>query len=160
VGDAWRRKCAQGDVIVVRYADDNVLGFQHLAEADRFLAEFQERLRKFGLDLHPDRTRRIEFGRFAEVNRTKRGEGKPEAVDFLGLTHISGKDRNGSYAVERKTVSKRLRAKLLEAKQQLRKRMPEPEAQKGRWLRSIVHGYFNYTQNRVTSTACPHSATS
>src|SRR5512133_1894793 len=101
--DVWRKKCARGDVVVVRFADDNVLGFQYLADADRFLADFRERLRKFGLELHPDKTRRIEFGRFAEVNRTKRGEGKPEAFDFLGFTHISGKDRKGSYAVKRKT---------------------------------------------------------
>ena len=118
--DAWRRKCARGDVVVVRYADDNVIGFQHLADADRFLMEFRERLRKFGLERHPDKTRRIEFGRFAEINRNKRGEGKPETFDFLGLTHISGKDRNGGYAVKRKTISKRMRAKLLEIKQQLR----------------------------------------
>jgi group II intron reverse transcriptase/maturase len=133
--DAWRRKCARGDVIVVRYADDNVLGFQHLAEADLFLEELRERLQKFGLELHPDKTRRIEFGRFAEINRTKRGEGKPETFDFLGFTHISGKDRNGSYAVKRKTVGKRLRAKLLEVKQQLRRRMHEPVTQNGKWLR-------------------------
>src|SRR4051794_13531202 len=81
--DVWRRRCARGDVIVVRYADDNVLGFQHQAEADRFLEEFQERLRKFGLELHPEKTRRIEFGRFAEISRNKRGEGKPETFDFL-----------------------------------------------------------------------------
>ena len=142
--DVWRKKCARGDLIVVRYADDNVLGFQYLAEADRFLAEFRERLRKFGLELHPDKTRRIEFGRFAEVNRTKRGEGKPETFDFLGFTHISGKDRKGGYAVKRKTVSKRMRAKLLEMKQQLRRRMHEPPAQTGQWLRSVVQGYFNY----------------
>lgn len=142
--DVWRKKCARGDVVVVRYADDNVIGFQHLAEADRFLTEFRERLRKFGLELHPDKTRRIEFGRFAEVNRNKRGEGKPEAFDFLGFTHISGKDRKGSYAVKRKTISKRMRAKLLEIKQQLRRRMHEPVAQTGQWLRSAVQGYFNY----------------
>jgi group II intron reverse transcriptase/maturase len=142
--DVWRRKCAQGDVVVVRYADDNVLGFQHLTEADRFLTEFQERLRKFGLELHPDKTRRIEFGRFAERNRNQRGEGKPETFDFLGFTHISGKDRNGSYAVKRKTISKRMRARLLELKQQLRRRMHEPVAQTGQWLRSVVQGYFNY----------------
>ena len=142
--DAWRRKCAQGEVIVVRYADDNVLGFQYRAEADRFLEEFRERLRKFGLELHPDKTRRIEFGRFAETNRKQRGEGKPEAFDFLGFTHISGEDGNGSYALKRKTVSKRMRAKLLEVKQQLRKRMHEPVGQNGKWLRSIVQGYFNY----------------
>jgi hypothetical protein len=142
--DVWRRKCARGDVVVVRYADDNVLGFQHLDEADRFLMEFRERLKKFGLELHPDKTRRIAFGRFAEHNRKPRGEGKPETFDFLGFTHISGKDRNGSYAVKRKTVSKRLRAKLLEIKRQLRRRMHEPVAQTGQWLRSIVRGYFNY----------------
>jgi group II intron reverse transcriptase/maturase len=142
--DAWRKKCARGDVVVVRYADDNVIGFQYLADADRFLTEFRERLKKFGLELHPDKTRRIEFGRFAEINRNKREEGKPETFDFLGFTHISGKDRNGSYAVKRKTISKRMRAKLLEIKQQLRRRMHEPVAQTGQWLRSIVQGYFNY----------------
>lgn len=142
--DVWRKKCARGDVIVVRYADDNVLGFQHLAEADRFLVEFRDRLRRFGLELHPDKTRRIEFGRFAEVNRSQRGEGKPEAFDFLGFTHISGKDRKGSYAMKRKTISKRMRAKLLEIKEQLRRRMHEPVAQTGQWLRAVVQGYFNY----------------
>jgi len=142
--EAWRRKCAHGDVIAVRYADDNVLGFQHVADADRFLEEFRERLRKFGLELHPDKTRRIEFGRFSEINRKQRGEGKPETFDFLGFTHISGKDRKGSYAVKRKTINKRMRAKLLEVKQQLRRRMHEPVARNGKWLRSIVQGYFNY----------------
>jgi RNA-directed DNA polymerase len=84
--DAWRKKCARGDVVVVRYADDNVLGFQYRADADRFLNEFRERLGKFGLELHPDKTRRIEFGRFAEPNRKQRGEGKPETFDFLGFS--------------------------------------------------------------------------
>jgi group II intron reverse transcriptase/maturase len=142
--DVWRRKCARGDVIVVRYADDNVLGFQHLADADRFLAELRERLGKFGLELHPDKTRRIEFGKFAEQDRKRRGEGKPEMFDFLGFTHISGKDRNGNFALKRKTVSKRMRAKLEVIKQQLRKRMHEPVALTGKWLRSVVQGYFNY----------------
>jgi group II intron reverse transcriptase/maturase len=142
--DVWRKKCARGEVVVIRYADDNVLGFQHLADADRFLRQFRERLRKFGLELHPDKTRRIEFGRFAEHNRNQRGEGKPETFDFLGFTHISGKDRKGGYAVKRKTISKRMRAKLLEVKQQLRRRMHEPVAQTGPWLRSVVQGYFNY----------------
>src|SRR6516162_8268333 len=99
-----------------------ILGFQAQAEADRFLEDLRERLGKFGLELHPDKTRRIEFGRFAERDRKQRGEGKPEAFDFLGFTHISGKDRNGGYALKRKTVSKRMRAKLLEIKQQLRRR--------------------------------------
>ena len=119
--DAWRKKYARGDVVVVRYADDNVLGFQYQADADRFLEDFRERLRKFGLELHPDKTRRIEFGRFAEQNRKRRGEGKPETFDFLGFTHISGKDRNGSFAVKRTTIGKRMRAKLLKIKQQLRR---------------------------------------
>jgi len=142
--DAWRKKYAQGEVIVVRYADDNVLGFQHRADADRFLETFRERLRKFGLELHPDKTRRIEFGRFAEQDRNRRGEGKPETFDFLGFTHISGKDRNGEFAVKRETVGKRMRAKLLELKQQLCNRMHDPTALTGKWLRSIVQGYFNY----------------
>ena len=96
--DAWRKKCARGEVVVVRYADDNVIGFQHLADADRFLMEFRERLLKFGLELHPDKTRRIEFGRFAERDRKKRGEGKPEAFDFLGfsvLQKFTGKESHG-----------------------------------------------------------------
>ncbi len=101
------------DLPILRALAKQVLGFQHLAEADRFLEEFRERLRKFGLELHPDKTRRIEFGRFAEINRNKRGEGKPGTFDFLGFTHISGKDRKGGYAVKRKTISKRMRAKLL-----------------------------------------------
>ncbi len=142
--DVWRRKCARGDVIVVRYADDNVLGFQHLADADRFLKELRERLAKFGLELHPDKTRRIEFGRSAEQDRRKRGEEKPETFDFLGFTHISGKARNGSFAVKRHTIGKRMRRKLAEIKQQLQQRMHEPVAATGKWLKSVVQGYFNY----------------
>jgi group II intron reverse transcriptase/maturase len=142
--DVWRSKCARGSVVVVRYADDHVLGFQYQTDADRFLAEFRERLEKFGLELHPDKTRRIEFGRFAEQDRKRRGEGKPEMFDFLGFTHISGKDRNGNFMLKRKTVSKRMRAKLEVIKQQLRQRMHEPTALTGKWLRSVVQGYFNY----------------
>jgi RNA-directed DNA polymerase len=142
--DAWRRKHARGDIIVVRYADDNVLGFQFRAEADRFLEEFRERLAKFGLELHPDKTRRIEFGRFAQQNRKRRGEGKPETFDFLGFTHICAKNRNGNYVIKRHTIGKRLRAKLAEIKLQLRRRMHEPVAQTGKWLKSVVQGYFNY----------------
>src|SRR5436309_3371080 len=139
--DVWRKKCARGDVVVVRYADDNVIGFQHLADADRFLMEFRERLLKFGLELHPDKTRRIEFGRFAERDRKQRGEGKPETFDFLGFTHISGKDRNGNFAVKRHTIGKRLRVKLADIKQQLRQRMHEPVAETGKWLNPVVQGY-------------------
>jgi group II intron reverse transcriptase/maturase len=115
--DVWRKKWAQGDVVVVRYADDIILGFQHQTEADRFLENFRERLGKFGLELHPDKTRRIEFGRFAEQNRERRGEGKPETFDFLGFTHISGKNGLGRFMVRRTTIRKRMRAKLREVKQ-------------------------------------------
>ena len=142
--EVWRKKYAQGDVVVVRYADDIILGFQHQAEADRFLESFRERLGKFGLELHPDKTRRIEFGRFAEQNRERRGEGKPETFDFLGFTHISGKNRLGQFTVRRKTIRKRMRAKLREIKQQLRERMHDPVPQTGKWLKSVVQGHFNY----------------
>ncbi len=142
--DVWRRKWAQGEVVVVRYADDIILGFQHQAEAGRFLENFRERLEKFGLELHPDKTRRIEFGRFAEQNRKRRGEGKPETFDFLGFTHISGKNRLGRFTVRRKTIRKRMRAKLREIKQQLRERMHDPVRQTGQWLKSIAQGHFNY----------------
>jgi RNA-directed DNA polymerase len=104
--DVWRKKWAQGEVVVVRYADDIILGFQHQAEADRFLENFRDRLGRLGLELHPDKTRRIEFGRFAEQNRKRRGEGKPETCDFLGFTHICGKNGLGRFAVRRKTVRK------------------------------------------------------
>jgi RNA-directed DNA polymerase len=141
---AWRKKRARGDVIVVRYADDTVLGFQAQAEADRFLGDLRERLRKFGLELHPEKTRRIEFGRYAESNRKRRGEGKPETFDFLGFTHISGKSRKGYFTVKRHTAGKRLRKKLRELKQQLRVRRHDPVVLTGKWLRSVVQGYFNY----------------
>jgi group II intron reverse transcriptase/maturase len=142
--NAWRKKHARGDVIVVRYADDTVLGFQDAEEADRFLEDFRERLGKFGLELHPEKTRRIEFGRYAELNRKQRGEGKPETFDFLGFTHISGKNSKGYFTVKRRTIRKRLRAKLQEIKQQLPRRRHDPVAQTGEWLRSVVQGYFNY----------------
>jgi RNA-directed DNA polymerase len=148
VFDHWvqarRKKHARGDVVVVRYADDTVLGFQAQAEADRFREDLQKRLAKFGLELHPDKTRRIEFGRYAELNRKRRGEGKPETFDFLGFTHMCGKTRCGAFKVRRQTISRRMRAKLQEIKQQLRRRMHDPVPQTGEWLRSVVQGYFNY----------------
>ena len=141
----WRKHRATGEVIVVRYADDSVLGFQYRADAERFLQEWRERLRKFGLELHPDKTRLIEFGRFAAVSRKQRGAGKPETFDFLGFTHICGLSRkNRKFLVLRKTVRKRLLAKLKELKEELRRRWHEPVADLGRWLRSVVQGYFNY----------------
>jgi RNA-directed DNA polymerase len=142
--NAWRKKWAQGEVVVVRYADDTVLGFQYQADADRFLEDLRERLGKFGLELHPDKTSRIEFGRFAEENRKRRGEGKPETFDFLGFTHISGKNRHSWFAVRRMSIRKRTRAKLRKIKQELRQRMHDPVSHTANWLKSVVQGYFNY----------------
>src|SRR5215510_4029557 len=138
--NVWRRKWAQGEVVVIRYADDSIAGFQYQTDADRFLENLRERLAKFGLELHPDKTRRIEFGRFAEENRKRRGEGQPETFDFLGFTHISGKNSLGRFAVRRKTIRKRMRAKLRRIKPELRKRMHDPLFQTGQWLKSIVQG--------------------
>ena len=142
--NVWRKKWARGEVAVIRYADDVISGFQHQADADRFLQNLRERLGKFGLELHPDKTRRIEFGRFAEQNRKRRGDDKPETFDFLGFTHISGKNRLGLFTVRRKTIRTRMRAKLREVKQQLRERMHDPVRQTGQWLKSIVQGHLNY----------------
>jgi RNA-directed DNA polymerase len=142
--NVWRKRYARGEVVVIRYADDTILGFQHQADADRFLENLRERLRKFGLELHPDKTRLVEFGRYAEQNRERRGEGKPETFDFLGFTHISGKNSKGHYTVRRMTIRKRMRKKLQEIKQQLRQRMHDPVPQTGGWLRSLLQGYYNY----------------
>src|ERR1700676_5402816 len=142
--NVWRKKWAQGEVVVIRYADDTIVGFQYQADADRFLENLRERLAMFGLELHPDKTRRIEFGRYAEENRKRRGEGKPETFDFLGFKHISGKNRLGQFTVRRKTIRKRMGAKLRDIKQQLRERMHDPVRQTGQWIKSIVQGHFNY----------------
>jgi group II intron reverse transcriptase/maturase len=142
--NVWRQKWAKGEVVVIRYADDSIAGFQYQTDADRFLENLRERLAQFGLELHPDKTRRIEFGRFAEENRRRRGEGKPETFDFLGLTHISGKNSLGRFAVRRKTIRKRIRAKLGRIKPELHKRMHDPLRKTGQWLKSIVQGHFNY----------------
>jgi len=141
----WRTLDARGDVIVVRYADDFVMGFQHKDDAERFLSAMRERFAKFGLELHPDKTRLIEFGPWARKNRAARGEGKPETFDFLGFTHICHKKRsNGMFTVLRQTIRKRLTAKLSEVKEELRKRMHEPIPRVGEWLRSVLAGHFNY----------------
>lgn len=141
----WRTRRITGEIIVVRYADDSVLGFQYRADAERFLQEWRERLQKFGLELHPDKTRLVEFGRFAAENRKRRGEGKPETFNFLGFTHICGRSwKNGKFFVLRKTIRERLLAKLKQVKAALRVRMHQPLAEVGRWLKSVVQGYFNY----------------
>jgi RNA-directed DNA polymerase len=132
-------------VIVVRYADDIVVGFQSEMNAKQFLAELAERFRKFSLELHPDKTRLLEFGRFAARNRKQRGEGKPETFAFLGFTHICGKTRsNGYYTVLRQTIRKRMQAKLSEVKDELRRRMHDPIPEVGQWLRAVVGGHIRY----------------
>jgi hypothetical protein len=143
--EAWRKKVAKGGVIVVRYADDLVVGFESRAEAERFLEDFRIRLAKFGLELHADKTRLIEFGRYAAQNRKRRGEGKPETFTFLGFTHYCGRRRsNGSFVVWRQTAKKRMAAKLLVIKAELRRRMHEPSSQVGEWVQKVVRGYFQY----------------
>jgi RNA-directed DNA polymerase len=143
--EAWRKKVAQGDVIVVRYADDLVVGFESRAEAERFLEEFRERLAKFGLELHAEKTRLIEFGRFAAQNREQRGEGKPETFTFLGFTHYCGKRRkDGAFIVWRETAKKRMVAKLQAIKVELKHRRHEPIPSVGAWLRKVTSGYYQY----------------
>lgn len=141
----WRARNAKGDVVVVRYADDFVLGFQHRHEAERFLADLKERLAKFGLELHPDKTRLIEFGRFAAVNRQQRGAGKPETFDFLGFTHSCGVKRlNRTFLVKRKTSKKRMRVRLQMIRDVLVRGRHRPMHKQAEWLVRVVAGYFRY----------------
>jgi RNA-directed DNA polymerase len=142
--ERWRRRQARGDMIVVRYADDFVVGFEHREDAERFQIELSERLAKFGLELKAEKTRLIEFGRHAARDRTARGFGKPETFDFLGFTHYCGKDRTGRFALRRKTIAKRMRAKLKEVKAELMRRMHLPIPEVGRWLGSVVRGHRAY----------------
>src|SRR6201996_3204178 len=142
--EAWRTKVAQGEIIAVRFADDLVVGFEHRAEAERFLKEFQERLAKFGLELHPEKTRLIEFGRHAQANRQACGKGEPESFTFLGFTHRCGTNRGGYFIIRRQTERKRMEAKLQQVKQTLRARMHAPGAQTGEWLKRELTGYYQY----------------
>jgi len=145
----WRGKWAHGDMIVVRYADDAVLGFERREDAEGFREQLGERMRKLSLELHAEKTRWIEFGRYAEEHRKRRGEGKPETFDFLGFTHICGKTRKGGwFTVGRRTVKKRLRSKLQAVRQELRKRWHERIAETGGWLRSVVQGYLGWERFR------------
>src|ERR1039457_1273494 len=142
---AWRKKVARGEMNVVRYADDAVLGFQHREDAERFLKQLQERVGKFGLELHPEKTRLIEFGRYATERRAKRGEGKPVTFNFLGFTHICGTSQpKGYFTVRRKTIGKRMAAKLKDIREKLRQRMHENIGGTLKWLQSVVRGYFQY----------------
>jgi group II intron reverse transcriptase/maturase len=140
----WRRRHARGDMVIVRWADDFVVGFQHQGDAKQFLADLRERFAKFSLELHADKTRLIEFGRFAADARTARGLGKPETFDFLGLTHICDKSSRGLFWLRRITIAKRTRTKLAEVKDQLKRRRHSPVPEQGRWLASVVRGHFAY----------------
>ncbi len=140
----WRGRRARGDVIVVRYADDWIAGFQFRDDAERFWRAVAERLGQFGLKLHPDKTRLIEFGRFARDNRSRRGQGKPQTFDFLGFTHCCGKTRKGKFMVLRLTSAKRLRGKLQAVKIELRRRMHRPIKEQGQYLRAVVAGHGRY----------------
>jgi group II intron reverse transcriptase/maturase len=140
----WRQRHCQGDVRLIRYVDDIVVGFEKRYEAEQFQKALQQRFAKFGLELHSEKTVLIEFGRFAKERRRERGLGKPKSFNFLGFTHISGESRRGRFQVERRTIAQRFRAKLAEVKVELRRRMHLPVPVQGAWLRSVVLGHYQY----------------
>jgi len=141
----WRRTRTEGDVVIVRYADDFVVGFEHEQEARRFLADLRERFAQFGLELHPGKTRLIEFGRHAARRRGRRGDRKPDTFDFLGFTHICAKSRKGgAFWIKRITIAKRMRAKLQQIKVELKRRRHRPLREQGMWLRRVVQGHLNH----------------
>lgn len=145
--DVWTeqwRQSARGDVTIVRYADDAIIGFQHQSEAEQFLNDLKERLAEYGLELNEDKTKLIRFGRYARQNREERGERKPETFTFLGFQHICAENSLGRFEVRRITDGKRRRKKLQDIKQKLRQRMHEPIAKVGVWLRSVLNGYYQY----------------
>src|SRR5258705_2344983 len=142
--ERWRRCEATGDMIIVRYADDLVVGFEHEADARRFWDAMRKRLEEFSLSLHPDKTRLIEFGRHAADRRARRGLGKPETFKFLGFVFICGRSRTGKFQLKRKTRRDRMRVKLTEIKEELRRRMHQPIPEQGRWLAQVVRGFFAY----------------
>jgi RNA-directed DNA polymerase len=140
----WRKRRAKGDMIVSRFADDFIVGFEHHGDAEQFLRDLRERFAKFHLELHPDKTRLIEFGRHAARNRKVRGLGKPETFQYLGFTHVCGKTRKGYFWYRRITISKRMRAKLKQVRTELMRRRHLPVPEQGRWLGSVVRGHINY----------------
>ena len=140
----WRKRQAQGEVIIVRYADDFVIGFREKSDADRCLADLRDRFTKFGLELHPEKTRLIEFGRYAEERRAKRGDGPPETFDFLGFTHISGKTRRGDFTIHRKSSRKKFQAKLADLKKKLSRNIHADVVKVGKWLQQVVRGWCQY----------------
>jgi group II intron reverse transcriptase/maturase len=149
----WRQREAAGDMIIVRYADDFIVGFQHEFEARRFLDELRERLGKFALSLHPEKTRLIEFGRFAAKDRKARGLRRPETFNFLGFTFICGKTREGKFQLQRMTRRDRMRAKLRDIKEKLRRCMHQSIPEQGKWLGRVMRGYFNYHAVRTNGRA-------
>ena len=142
--ERWRRREAKGDMIIVRFADDIIVGFDHETDARRFWDAMRERLQEFSLTLHPEKTRLIEFGRRAATNRKQRGLGKPETFSFLGFALICGKSRRGTFLIHRKTRRDRRIAKLREVKEELRQRMHQPIPEQGKWLKQVVTGFFAY----------------
>src|ERR1700684_3880386 len=142
--ERWVRRETTGDMIIVRYADDLVVGFEYESDARRFWDAMRERLREFSLSLHPDKTRLIEFGRRTATERRQRGLGKPETFNFLGFTLICGKSRRGSFMIHRKTRRDRMKAKLKEVKGELRRRMHRPIPEQGKWLKQVIKGFFAY----------------
>jgi group II intron reverse transcriptase/maturase len=140
----WRQKHVTGDIVIVRFCDDFVVGFENRQEAERFKEALIERFEKFNLELHADKTRLIEFGRFAARSRERKGLGKPETFDFLGLTHICGRTQRGKFIVLRHTIGKRMRSKLMELGRELRRRLHEPIPLVGKWLRSVLNGHLRY----------------
>lgn len=147
VFDLWaerRQRGATGDMIIVRYADDVIVGFEHEDDVRRFLDAMRVRLEEFALSLHPDKTRLIEFGRFAAVDRKRRGLGKPETFAFLGFTFICGKSRKGRFQLRRKTRGDRMRAKLKDIKVELRRRMHWPIPKQGKWLEQLVNATLRF----------------
>jgi group II intron reverse transcriptase/maturase len=142
--DQWRRRHARGDVILTRFADDYVAGFEHREDAERFLADLRERFAEFGLELHPEKTRLIEFGRYAAGNRARRGERKPETFVFLGFTHVCAKTRNWRFKLKRVTSKKKMRAKLISVKTEMRRRWHLSIPEQGRWLASVLTGHYRY----------------
>jgi len=140
----WRQQHCRGDVRFIRYVDDIIAGFEHRQEAEHFLAALRQRLAAFGLELHPTKTRVLEFGRWARERRQERGLGKPATFNFLGFTHVCGQSRKGRFRVERRTLATRVQAKLTEVKAQLWQRHQQTVPEQGTWLRSVLLGHYHY----------------
>ena len=140
----WRTRHARGDVVIVRFCDDFVVGFEHRDDAERFWADLRERLAEFSLELNAEKTRLIRFGRFAVQQRKERGLGKPETFTFLGFTHICGKTQKGRFKLKRITDKNRMRTKLRAVKTELLRRRHLPIPEQGRWLASVLRGHCNY----------------